>query len=102
MTIALNADIERIVTAAVQKYLGTSEPLLLSTRLLEDLGIDSLGLVTILMELAEELDLNLMAVEISPKGIASLRDLASLVTSLVEASSRATSDRRFDNPSKRA
>src|ERR1700760_4133219 len=56
------------------------------------------GLSPSLMELAEELDLNLMAVEISPKGIASLRDLASLVTSLVEASSRTAGDRRFDNP----
>ena len=58
----------------------------LSTRLSEDLGIDSLGFVAILMELADELKLDLMAVEISPKKIDTLRDLVSLVTSLVVAS----------------
>ena len=52
----------------------------------EDLGIDSLGFVTIIMELADELKLDLMAVEISPKKIDTLRDLVSLVTSLVVAS----------------
>ncbi len=64
---ALNDDIERIVTATVQRYLGASATLPLSTRLLEDLGIDSLGFVTIIMELADELKLDLLAVEISPK-----------------------------------
>lgn len=86
MATALNADIERIVTATVQRYLGTSANLPLPTRLLEDLGIDSLGLVTIIMELADELNLDLMAIEISPKEVASLKDLVSLVIALVEAS----------------
>jgi acyl carrier protein len=85
---ALNADIERIVTATVQRYLGASAALSLSTRLLEDLGIDSLGFVTILMELADELKLDLMAVEISLKKIDTLRDLVLLVTSLAVASNR--------------
>jgi acyl carrier protein len=88
MRTALNDDIERIVTATVQKYLGVSAALPLSIRLTEDLGIDSLGSVSIIMELADELELDLMAVEISPKEIVSLRDLVSLVTSLVDASSR--------------
>ena len=83
---ALNDDIERIVTATVQRYLGASATLPPSTRLLEDLGIDSLGCVTIIMELADELKLDLMAVEMSPKEIDTLQDLVLLVTSLVVAS----------------
>jgi acyl carrier protein len=83
---AFNADIERIVTATVQRYLGASATLPLSTRLLGDLGIDSLGFVTIIMELADELKLDLMAVEISLKEIDTLQDLVLLVTSLVVAS----------------
>lgn len=86
MRTAHNADMERIVTGTVQRYLGASTSLPLSTRLSEDLGIDSLGFVAILMELADELKLDLMAVEISPKKIDTLRDLVSLVTSLVVAS----------------
>lgn len=83
---AHNADIEKIVTAIVQRYLGASATLPLSTKLLEDLGIDSLGFVAIIMELADELKLDLMAVEISSKKIETLRDLVLLVASLVEAS----------------
>jgi len=85
---ALNADIEKIVTATVQRYLGTAATLPLSTGLLEELGIDSLGFVTILMELADELKLDLMAVEISPKKVVTLRDLVLLTTSLAVASGR--------------
>ena len=81
-----NADIERIVTATVQRYLGASATLPLGTRLLEDLGIDSLGFVAIVMELADELKLDLMAVEIVPKKVDTLQDLVSLVTSLAVAS----------------
>ena len=88
MKTVLNDDIERIVRATVQKYLGVSAALPLSTRLAEDLGIDSLGSVSIIMELADELKLDLMAIGISPKEIVSLRDLVSVVTSLVEASNR--------------
>lgn len=99
MTTDANADNERIVTATVQRYLGTSATLPLSTRLLEDLGIDSLGCVTIIMELADDLKLDLMAVAISPKGITRLRDLVLLVTSLGEASHRTADERQFDKPS---
>ncbi len=83
---ARNADIERIVSETVQRYLGASATLPLSIRLLEDLGVDSLGLVSILMELSDELHLDLMAVEISLKKIDTLADLVSLVTYLVVAS----------------
>lgn len=93
MATAANDNNERIVTATVQKYLGTSAALPLSTRLLEDLGIDSLGCVTIIMELADELKLDLMAVEISPRGITRLHDLVSLVASLAEASNRKADER---------
>ena len=85
---ALNDDIDRIVTATVQRYLGASATLPPSTSLLEDLGIDSLGFVTIIMELADELNLDLLAVEISPKKVDTLRDLVLLVTSLAVASNR--------------
>lgn len=86
---ALNADVEKIVTATVQRYLGVSAALPLSTRLVEDLGIDSLGSVSLVMELADQLKLDLMAIEIRPKEIATLQDLVSLVTSLVAASNPA-------------
>jgi acyl carrier protein len=102
MTRAANTDHERIVTATIHRYLGTSAALAPSTKLLEDLGIDSLGCVSIIMELADELNLNLMAIEVSPKGIVSLGDLVSLVTSLVEASRHTACDARFDKSSKGA
>lgn len=85
MTEALNANIEKIVTAAVQKYLGTSAPLPPSSRLLEDLGIDSLGFVSIIMELTDQLRLDLMAVDVNLSEIETLRDVVSVVTALVKA-----------------
>jgi len=85
MTTGLNIDIERIVRATVQKYLGTSAPLPVGSRLSEDLGIDSLAFVTILMELADQLRLDLTAVEINLKEIDTLQDIVELVMALVAA-----------------
>ena len=77
-----NPEPDRIVTAAFQRYLGTTESLPLSSRLFEDLGIDSLGFVTILLELAEQLRLDLVAGDINLSDIQSLEDVVLLVRAL--------------------
>jgi acyl carrier protein len=83
MLTLLNADLNRIVTEAFQRYLGTSESLPLSSRLFEDLGIDSLGFVTILLELAEQLRLDLAANNINLSEIQSIEDVVLLVRTLL-------------------
>jgi acyl carrier protein len=83
MVTLLNADLNRIVTEAFQRYLGTSESLPLSSRLFEDLGIDSLGFVTILLELAEQLRLDLAANNINLSEIQSIEDVVLLVRTLL-------------------
>lgn len=82
MVTLLNADLNRIVTQAFQRYLGTSESLSLSSRLFEDLGIDSLGLVTILLELAGQLRLDLVGSDIKLSEIRCLEDVVSLLRTL--------------------
>jgi acyl carrier protein len=77
-----DADLNRIVTEAFQRYLGTSESLPLSSRLFEDLGIDSLGFVTLLLELADRLRLDLAAHNINLSEVQSLEDVVLLVGTL--------------------
>jgi acyl carrier protein len=86
MVTLLDADLNRIVTEAFQRYLGTSEGLPLSSRLFEDLGIDSLGFVTILLELAEQLRLDLVSNNINLSEIQSLEDVVLLVQALLPLS----------------
>ncbi len=74
-----DADLNTIVTKSFQRYLGTSESLPLSSRLFEDLGIDSLGFVTILLELAEQLRLDLVANNINLGEIQRIEDVVLLV-----------------------
>jgi acyl carrier protein len=80
--VTFDTDFNRIVTETFQRYLGTSENLPLSSRLFEDLGIDSLGFVTILLELAEQLRLDLVANDINLSEIQSLEDVVLLVQTL--------------------
>lgn len=77
-----DADLNRIVTESFQQYLGTTERLPLSSRLFEDLGVDSLGFVTILLELAERLRLDLAANNINLGEIQRIEDVVLLVRRL--------------------
>jgi len=71
-----------IVVGAFQQHLGTDDELPPTSRLLEDLGVDSVALVTILMDLADELALDLSAAGAKLRDIRALADIVSLVESL--------------------
>jgi acyl carrier protein len=73
------------VTAVVerfQQYLGTTDELPLESLLLADLGVDSIALVTILLDLAEQLELDLASADVNLHTVQTLGDVVSLVASL--------------------
>ena len=56
---ARHSDVTAVVVERFQQYLGTPDDLPLESLLLADLGVDSIALVTILLDLAEQLGLDL-------------------------------------------
>jgi len=71
--------LDEIVVETFREYLGAHDDLPASSRLLDDLGIDSVILVAILVDLAGHLDLDLSMVGTSLKNVQTLEDVVSLV-----------------------
>jgi len=74
--------LDTVVIERFRQYLGGDEELPLSSRLADDLGIESIALVTILMELADELDLDLSALGANLKSLETLDDVVSLAATM--------------------
>ena len=79
---ARNSDVTAVVVERFQRYLGTTDELRLESLLLADLGVDSIALVTILLDLADELALDLASADVNLHDVQTLGDVASLVASL--------------------
>jgi acyl carrier protein len=79
---AQDSDVTAVVVERFQQYLGTTDELPLESLLLADLGVDSIALVTILLDLAEELGLDLGSADVNLNTLQTLGDVASLVASL--------------------
>ena len=79
---ARHSDVTAVVVERFQQYLGTPDDLPLESLLLADLGVDSIALVTILLDLAEQLELDLGVREREPHTVQTLEDVVSLVASL--------------------
>ena len=71
-----------VVVERFRLYLGGDAELPLSSRLVDDLGVESIALVTILMELADELDLDLSALGANLKSLQTLDDVVALVATM--------------------
>lgn len=68
-----------IVVEKFQSYLGTPDDLPLTSLLLADLGIDSIALVTILLDLAETLKLDLMSADVQLSEVQTLGDVVDVI-----------------------
>ena len=79
---APHSDVTAVVVERFQQYLGTTDELPLESLLLADLGVDSIALVTILLDLAEQLDLDLGSADVNLHDVQTLGDVVSLVASL--------------------
>lgn len=64
-------------------YVGTLDDLGLGSDLLDDLGLDSIALVTVLLDVADELDLDLASL-VTLAGIDTVADVVALVRSLLD------------------
>jgi acyl carrier protein len=76
---AQNLDGLTIVIERFQHYLGTQDDLPLTSRLLDDLGLDSIGLVVTLLDISEQLNLDLRANQVDLSTIQTLEDVVSLI-----------------------
>jgi acyl carrier protein len=81
MTVDVN--VTGIVVAAFQSYLGTADELPLDAELLADFGVDSLALVTILMDVAALLSLDLARAPGSLGDLLTVEDVAGVIATLV-------------------
>ena len=79
---ARDSDVTAVVVERFQQYLGTPDVLPLDSLLLADLGVDSIALVTILLDLAEQLELDLGSANVNLSTVQTLEDVVSLVASL--------------------
>lgn len=75
-------DVEAAVVGEFQRYLGTTDPLPLDSALLGDLGLESIVLVTILLDLSEEMGIDLAASEVNLADMQTLGDVVALVRTL--------------------
>jgi len=71
-----------VVVERVRQYLGTTDELPLESLLLAELGIDSIALVTILLDLADQLGLDLASADVNLHTVQTLGDVVSLVAAL--------------------
>ena len=79
---ARHSDVTAVVVERFQQYLGTPTDLPLESLLLADLGIAFIALVTILLDLAELLELDLGSADVDLSTVETLEDVVSLVASL--------------------
>jgi acyl carrier protein len=79
---AAHSDVTAVVVERVRQYLGTTDELPLESLLLAELGIDSIALVTILLDLADQLGLDLASADVNLHTVQTLGDVVSLVAAL--------------------
>lgn len=80
----MRPDVEAIVIGRFQDYLGTMDELLPESDLLADLGLDSVGLVTILLDLAEMLNLNLASTRVTLWGMYTIADVIRIIRAVYD------------------
>ena len=85
----MRPDVEAIVIGRFQDYLGTTDELLPESDLLTNLGLDSVGLVTILLDLADVLNLNLASTRVTLGGMYTVADVIRVVRAVYEEGIRA-------------
>lgn len=83
-----HVDLEALVVGRYQQYLGIPDDVPLTSRLLADLGVDSIAFVAILLDLAELFELDLDSAEVNLSSVETLSDVVSLVKSLRDQVSR--------------
>lgn len=79
--------VEPVVVDRLQAHLGPLAGISPATVLLDELGLDSIGLVTILLDLADEFNLDLSSSTLS--GVDTVGDLVRMVEQLLGTSSGA-------------
>lgn len=85
----MRPDVEAIVIGRFQDYLGTMDELLPESDLLADLGLDSVGLVTILLDLAEMLNLNLASTRVTLWGMYTIADVIRIIRAVYDEQAQA-------------
>ncbi|HYI62222.1 MAG TPA: acyl carrier protein [Acidimicrobiales bacterium] len=75
-------DVEATVVREFQRYLDTTDDLPLDSHLLDDLGLESIVLVTILLDLSEQFGLDLASPDVNLADVQTLGDVVALVRSL--------------------
>lgn len=75
-------DLDGVVVERFQGYLGVPDDLSPDSDLLADLGLDSIGLVTILLDLADEFNLDLASSRVNLADIRTLGDVMAVVRTL--------------------
>lgn len=79
---AHHLQVAAIVTEAFQLLLGTAEAVPLESRLVDDLGLDSIMFIVTLLDLSDQLGLDLGTAPIDMNAIQTLGDVVSLVQQL--------------------
>jgi acyl carrier protein len=78
-------DLLLLVTGRLRDQLGMQDEVSEESDLLNDLGLDSVGLAMLLLEVAEELDLDLASLVPTLVGIETVRDVVALLQTLLAA-----------------
>lgn len=81
----VDVDVTGVVVEAFATYLGTDEELPLDGELLGDFGIDSLALVTVLMDLAATLELDLARAPGKLGDLLTIADVTAVIAALAAA-----------------
>lgn len=84
----MRPDLEAIVIGRFQDYLGTMDELVPESDLLTSLGLDSVGLVTILLDLAEDLNLNLASTRVTLWGMYTIADVIRIIRAVYDEQSQ--------------
>jgi acyl carrier protein len=79
---ARHQDVETIVLQNFQDHLGISGDLPLTSRLYDDLGLDSITFIATLLDITEQLQLDLETAQVELDTVQTLEDVVSLVNSL--------------------
>lgn len=79
---ARHQDVETIVIQKFQGHLGICDDLPLGSRLYADLGLDSITVVVILLDIAEQLQLDLRMAQVDLNTVQTLGQVISLVHSV--------------------
>jgi acyl carrier protein len=84
-------DVTRVVVRSIQSYLGTEDDIALN-ELLEDLGLDSIGITVTLLDVCEQLGIDLGATQLDLSASETIRDVAVLIAALADGGGVSVND----------